>query len=106
MDKLKIVKIAVFLLTFCLIFLLCFAVSQIILKSNRPAQAFKISLPAANSRVSGMLAEGNRLFIATDIPAVYVVNLKDASLEGTIYLNGENHDGKEKQMQIRSFKQQ
>lgn len=96
MDKLKIVKIAVFLLTFCLIFLLCFAVSQIILKTNRQNQAFKISLPAANSRISNITAEGGRLFIATEAPAVYVVNLQDKVLEGTIYLNGEQDYGKEK----------
>ena len=96
MNKLKIVKAAVFLLTFCLIFLLCFAVSQIILKTNRQNQAFKISLPAANCRISHMTAEGNRLYIATETPAVYVVNLKDKILEGTIYLNGEQGYGKEK----------
>ncbi len=96
MDKLKIVKIAVFLLTFCLIFLLCFAVSQIILKTNRQNQAFKISLPAANSRICNITAEGGRLFIATEAPAVYVVNLKDKVLEGTVYLSGESDDGKEK----------
>lgn len=96
MDKLKIVKIAVFLLTFCLIFLLCFAVSQIILKTNRQNQAFKISLPAANSRIGKMMAEGNRLFIATDAPAIYIVNLQDKTLEGVIYLNGEQNHGKEK----------
>lgn len=96
MNKLKIVKAAVFLLTFCLIFLLCFAVSQIILKTNRQNQAFKISLPAANSRISHMMSEGNRLFIATETPAVYIVNLQDKILEGTIYLNGEQDHGKEK----------
>lgn len=96
MDKLKIIKTAVFLLTFCLIFLLCFAVSQIILKTKGQKQAFEISLPVLNSRIDGMAAEGNRLYIATDVPAVYVINLKDKMLEGTIYLNGGHNDGEKK----------
>ena len=96
MDKLKIVKAAVFLLTFCLIFLLCFAISRVILKTNRQNQMFEISLPATNSRIGKMMAEGNRLFIATDAPAVYIVNLQDKTLEGVVYLNGEQNDGKEK----------
>ena len=56
MDKLKIVKAAVFLLTFCLIFLLCFAISRVILKTNRQNQMFEISLPATNSRIGKMMA--------------------------------------------------
>lgn len=93
MDKLKIVKFAVFLMAFCIIFLLCLAVGRLI--SAGPAEFGTIRLHApATARITQILADSGKLYILAGGDRVYI--LKNNSLEGVVYLHGDDVNGQEK----------
>lgn len=95
MDKLKIIKFITFLLGFCIVFLLCFALNQVILK-RQLRHKFAINLEENTSeKISNIATDGQYLYVATD-DKVHIINLKDKTLQGTVFLYKGEKNGQKK----------
>lgn len=99
MDKLKFVKIVVFLLTFCIVFLLCAAVANVIQKQTSAAYETEL-FSDPNAKISQILPEQDKLFIVTDQNNIHIINVKDGQLIGRIYLAKRGNHGEEKEEKI------
>lgn len=89
MDKLKIIKISVFFMTFVLVFLLCFAVTRVI-SQIKGEQEFEVHLPEKD--ILGMSSSGDYLYVQGK-QAIYVVDIKERAISGKISLNKEVANG-------------
>lgn len=96
MDKLKILKSVVFLMTFCIALLLCFAVVKV--ASRNVDNPSVLDLKAAGeSKIASAFAQDNRLFLTVDNKQILIVDLNKMTLTGTINLKREDDDGKKEQ---------
>ena len=87
MDKLKIVKVMVFFMTFCLVFLLCIAINKVML--NKRQQTFDIKIEnIVNYDKDNFYVAGDYAFI-TSSEKIYVINVNQGILRGTISLGKE-----------------
>lgn len=96
MDKLKFVKIVVFLLTFGIVFLLCLGITKII--KSRTAESFDVSLDLPEgAQISHIFANEHQLYLVTDQNQIHIINVKNGGLHGVIHLGGSKTHGKEKE---------
>lgn len=80
MNKLKIMKILVFLLTFLMVFMLCLLVNRVVVKKD--IQNFEIHLQGAK-KIDNFSVEGDYGYVVTS-DTVYVVNIKKGKYKGFI----------------------
>lgn len=95
MDKLKIIKTTVFFLTFCMVFLLCFLITKIIIQCGQEQDFYTIKLDILPSQKEyNLLSDGRRLYISAD-KKIHIINLSDKIYEGVVILdNGGTENGK------------
>lgn len=87
MDKLKIVKGLVFVMTFCLVFLLCIAINKVTLNKNQ--QTFDITLEnVVEYKSDNFYATGDYVYISSE-QKIYVIDVNQGILKGTISLRKE-----------------
>lgn len=94
MNKLKFIKTVVFILTFCIVFLLCAAVSKIIQNRHQPKAKIELTLDSDTKILQFQVAE-DKLFLLTDQQKIYVIDLNQGKKESTIYFSGSTLNGKE-----------
>ncbi len=97
MDKLKIIKTVVFILTFCTVFLLCLVLTKLMIKSGQQENFYTIGIETGIPEESyNLLSDGKRLYIAAG-RKIHIISLADKAYEGVVVLNsGGREDGKEK----------
>ncbi len=84
MDKLKIIKLLVFVLTFCTFFVLCLILTKIMLKSEQGTDFYTINLETTSSdKVFDVLSDGKRLYVTTD-SKIHVIDMRDKVYEGVV----------------------
>lgn len=97
MDKLKIIKTVVFILTFCTVFLLCLILTKLMVKSGQQDNFYIISLETGTREENyNLLSDGKRLYVAVG-RKIHIISLADRTYEGVVVLNnGDKENGKEK----------
>lgn len=96
MVKLKILKGIVFLMTFCMAFLICLAIAHVASREKRPG-AFLLNLhQAQDAKINSVFANGDKLFVVSGQNTISVINMQENSLEGTIILNDGENNGEKK----------
>lgn len=93
MNKLKFVKIVVFLLTFAIVFLLCLGMGQIMKRNSKNNFTINLEL-APNVHIKNMVAEGDYLFVASDEERIYVIDVQKGKTKGEINLVRSVDNGK------------
>ncbi|MBE6451091.1 MAG: hypothetical protein E7016_03915 [Alphaproteobacteria bacterium] len=84
MDKLKIIKTAVFVLTFCMFFILCLLVGKAFEKKG--AKPFEIGLPnVAGKKFDDVKLMGDYVFLQLS-NQVHVVDVKNGTYKGVIFV--------------------
>ena len=88
MDKLKIVKTIVALLTFGVVFVFCLLISQTVASNKN--KAFDINIKnAQNSVIDSFSANGKYVYIKT-LNQLHVVDVDKGVYKGVIYVKGDN----------------
>ena len=93
MDKLKIIKTVVCVLTFIVVFLLCFAVSKVISRVNH-SQSFNITV--FDTQIREISSSNDYLYILGR-ESIHVINTSEHRLVGEISLNKEKRDSIKKE---------
>lgn len=93
MNKLKFVKIVVFLLTFAIVFLLCLGMGHIMKRNSKNHFTINLEL-APNVQIKNMVAEGDYLFVASDEERIYVIDVQKGKTKGEINLVRSVDNGK------------
>lgn len=98
MDKLKIIKTIVFVLTFLMVFLLCLVLTKIMVKSGQKRMFYTISLDVSQSEGDyRFLSDGSRLYVSAG-RKIHIISLADKVYEGIVILgNGGEEDGKKEE---------
>ena len=87
MDKLKIIKKAVFGLTFCIVFILCIIVHKTF--SKKTVAQFDIALESADAtKIDNFFVSGNYGFVVTS-NKVYIIDVEKGIYKGSISILGE-----------------
>lgn len=86
MDKLKIVKMLVFLLTFLVFFTLCLLVNKAFISKN--AKPFEMMLETKGAKIDGFDINGDYGYILAG-NTIYVVDVKKSVYKGSIFTKGE-----------------
>ncbi len=97
MDKLKIIKIIVFVLTFFMVFVSCLILTKITLKSEQEADFYTINLEESSS-VAGFttLSDGQRLYVTTK-DKIHIINTGDGRYEGVVILKEQERKNGQKE---------
>lgn len=84
MDKLKIIKTMVFMLTFCMVFALCLLVGRVVEKNNHKPFEIKIS-NVKEAKIDKFKINGNYAYIKTS-DQIHVVDIESGTYKGMIFV--------------------
>ena len=84
MDKIKIIKLLVICLTFCLLFVLCLLVNKVMLKNTE--KTFEIKIETVDKeQITDIKTAENLLHVVTSENKIYVFDVKKGAYKGSIY---------------------
>ena len=84
MDKLKIIKTMVFILTFCMIFALCLLVGKVFEKSTSKPIEVKIS-GIKDAKIDNFKISENFIYIQTS-NKIHIIDVKKGNYKGMIFV--------------------
>ena len=84
MDKLKIIKAMVLMLTFCMVFVLCLLVGKVFEKNSYKPFEIKIS-NAKDTKIDKFKINGNYAYIKTS-DQIHVVDIESGTYKGMIFV--------------------
>lgn len=86
MDKLKIIKMLVFMLTFFIVFSLCILTQKAIKKRNNVS--YDIKLSSLSSKIDGFEISNDYGYVLS-ANKIFVIDLKNGTYKGSISVIGE-----------------
>ena len=88
MDKIKIIKLAVFFLTFCMMFVLCLLVNKVMMKNTE--KPFDINIETLNkAQITDIKTAENFIHVITSENKIYVFDVKKGAYKGVISFSEE-----------------
>lgn len=82
MDKLKIIKTAVFMLTFCMIFVLCLLTDKVF--EQKTSKPFEINITnVTGAKINNMTTSADYLYLQSS-NQIHIIDVKKGVYKGTI----------------------
>lgn len=94
MDKIKIFKGLVFLMSFGIAFLLCLGTIRLLNKNSNPTYTLNLDVPEG-TKISRLSVTDKNLVVETDQNQIRIINIETGSLKGTVTLVRRNKNGEE-----------
>ena len=91
MDKIKMIKALVFVLTFFIVFVLCFLFEKVI--GGKSTKTFDIKLEGINSKIDSFKISDKYIYVMSS-DKLYVIDVENGIYKGSISVKGENNYGK------------
>lgn len=94
MNKLRIIKGVVFLLTFLIVFILCAGVMQVIKQRGQKNTSIELVI-AENENIVEIFSMDDRIGVLTDQDRIHIINVETARVESVVKVQRSAQNGQE-----------